>query len=477
MARRFVPVSRKINGLIVVTLVIGIGAISAYFGNRLSSTINEATIETLETNSEILYESIENLMLTGEAESAQTYFNNLATIDRDFEIRIYRANGEPAFVDNRGIAQVNLNLESAGMSLRFPPREEVVENLEPVDNEAFFEAAGLPAVSQTTFERDETGAYIRLFKPLINIPRCVTCHSPNHTVRGVIDIRSDISDSMRNRNLVWATTGGFFLLIVLVLAVVLPSFIRRIIIRPVRRIGEVCGAVTDGDFSQQVELAQQDEVGALGSTVNRMVQGLHERFELQKYVSSATLEQLTGDTAGESVELTLFFSDIRGFTSFTERNEPRTVIALLNEVLNFQTNVIIECGGDIDKYVGDEIVAVFRGPDGPAEAARCAVIIQDELSGSGTSTYGGLQVGVGIHNGRVILGMIGSQQRADFTVIGDNVNTASRYCSAAKPGEIVVSDKVANALGASARLEGPFRVTLKGKSAPQRVYKLQEMST
>lgn len=89
VAKRFVPISRKINGIIVLTLVLGIGAISYYFGNRLSNTINESTVRNLETNSEILYESIENIMLTGEAASAQSYFRDLATVDSDFTIRIY----------------------------------------------------------------------------------------------------------------------------------------------------------------------------------------------------------------------------------------------------------------------------------------------------------------------------------------------------------------------------------------------------
>jgi class 3 adenylate cyclase len=192
---------------------------------------------------------------------------------------------------------------------------------------------------------------------------------------------------------------------------------------------------------------------------------------LGKYVSSATLSNILEDQAGRQVMLTLFFSDVRGFTSFSERHTPAEVVEQLNKLLGLQTEIIVESGGDIDKYVGDEIVAIFTGDEGPRNAARAAIRIQKAIAAS-REQQDPLRVGVGIHCGEVILGMVGSVQRADFTVIGDTVNIASRLCDVAPPGEIVISERLKSRLDRPAETSGPYGVTLKGKARKQRVYKL-----
>ena len=163
------------------------------------------------------------------------------------------------------------------------------------------------------------------------------------------------------------------------------------------------------------------------------------------------------------MQITLLFSDIRGFTSYSENRDPETVVHHLNALLNMQTRIIQECGGDIDKYVGDEIVAFFTDDRGAYCACTAALRIMKAIKEE-PGLYDNLKVGIGINTGEVILGMIGSEKRADYTVIGDNVNTASRLCSAAKPGQILIADSCYRTIGDRVRVEGPFKLRVKGKA-------------
>ena len=171
--------------------------------------------------------------------------------------------------------------------------------------------------------------------------------------------------------------------------------------------------------------------------------------------------------------MTLFFSDVRGFTAYSENKSPEDVVESLNKVLNLQTEIIHRNGGDVDKYVGDEVVALFSGEDQAENACRSAVEIQKELESKSEAMYSGLHVGIGINSGEIILGMIGSERRADFTAIGDHVNFASRLCSIAKPGMAIISYTTYRAAGRAAKVSHPYKVKVKGKQDYQKVYYLE----
>lgn len=470
MGRRFVPITRRVNGILIAVLVLGIGGISFFFGSRLFTTISQATESELDTNTDVIYESIEALMINGEADIAESYFRSLRDTGQGHEVTLYRRNGVRAFQDNQTIAEVN---ERAATTM-FAPRSDVVESPRELSNELFAAATSVPAFPQQFQETVEGRIFVHRYEPLINTPRCVGCHGVDHTIRGVIDVQTEITDDIMRRNTTVITAGGLFVGMVILLSVVLAQFLRRSVIAPVKLVGAVCEGVTGGDFSQRVTVSANNEIGRLGETVNSMVEGLHERFELSKYVSSTTLASLREDPTGRTAEVTLLFSDIRGFTSYSERTPADRVVDSLNRLLNAQTRIIIECGGDIDKYVGDEIVAVFASDQGTDQACTAAVRIQHELA---DGNFDDLQVGIGINRGSVILGRIGSEQRADFTVIGDNVNIASRLCDAAGPGEIIISESVRASIVGEPTLEGPFRVRVKGKEESQRVHKLTDIVT
>ena len=131
--------------------------------------------------------------------------------------------------------------------------------------------------------------------------------------------------------------------------------------------------------------------------------------------------------------------------------------------------------GDVDKYVGDEIVAIFSGADAAMCACTAAVRIQRVVEAGSVEQFDKLRVGVSVNSGDVILGMVGSQERADYTIIGDNVNITSRLCDVARPGQILISEAAYHAVGKAAAADGPFGLAVKGKSEKLRVYVLQRL--
>lgn len=169
---------------------------------------------------------------------------------------------------------------------------------------------------------------------------------------------------------------------------------------------------------------------------------------VERLVSKRAVEAMHGaetDAPPEPrlVDCTLFFSDVRGFTVFSERHAPRRVIDVLNRIIALQVDVLEAAGGDVDKFIGDAVFARFEGQDRAAAAVRAAAEIQRQLRDGALP----LSVGIGIASGAVVAGVIGAADRYDYTVLGDAVNVASRLCSAAGPDETVVDAKTAGMAG------------------------------
>ncbi len=165
-----------------------------------------------------------------------------------------------------------------------------------------------------------------------------------------------------------------------------------------------------------------------------------ESFVSNNTVNAARMADSAGAIESRALTTTLFFSDIRDFTGYSEQNSPETVVEFLNRVMTLQVEVIRRHGGDIDKMIGDAVLARFDSPDGSKQAIRAAGEI---LSVVKQGNYP-RSLGVGIYRGNVISGAIGPEDRRDFTVIGDAVNVSARLCSAALAGEIVVEVELAD---------------------------------
>ena len=468
MNARFRSLTFTVNLFLVLALAAGVGLVMAVFTYSLLSSRDQLTRSNLLQQGNIIYTSLANFMLPGDAPLAVKFVAQVTLASPESSISLYRRDGVPAFSDNATIDRVNSNLKQA----KFTPRTQPVPKEPRPPKPRFNEASTSPPLE--VFFRESSGGktFFRAYRPLINLPKCSVCHGSDHTVRGVIDIRSDVTDVMRIQNFTIAGGTAGFLLVVGLLAFFIGTFLRALVLSPIKSIGSLCSQVTSGSFEGRVEVRGKNEIGDLARTVNQMVGGLRERFELTKYVSRGTIGALTEGQKPRRVQRTLLFTDVRGFTSYTEKHDPERVVAVLNRLLERQSEIIHEWGGDIDKFVGDEVVSVFSGEDAASRACRAARDIV-RLCAMRSEEFDGLSVGAGAASGPIIQGMIGSERRADFTVIGDFVNIASRLCSIAKAGQVIVSHSTKTAAGSEFSFKGPFGAKLKGKAASLRVWVLE----
>ena len=318
--------------------------------------------------------------------------------------------------------------------------------------------------------------------PLHNSKECVRCHGADSELRGAVsvEVSTAIAEMTREssiRRRTWFTAAT--LLGILVFLGILLQFL---IARPVQHIGDVADEIGEGNLGARVARAdpEGDEIARLGVRINEMVVGLRTKMNLEKFVSRGAAQAAAGaglspmERRSERRRVTVLFSDIRGFTAYSEKVAPEVVVDMLNRLLQAQAEIVVEFGGDIDKYVGDELMAVFTGEDAEKRAVQCAVrmiaAVRDARK-EGES----LSVGVGISCGDVVYGAIGHEDRLDFTVIGDVVNTGARLCSAATHDEVVISTAVRDAAGEIDGLEfaAGKPLALKGKREPFPVFKVQ----
>jgi adenylate cyclase len=206
----------------------------------------------------------------------------------------------------------------------------------------------------------------------------------------------------------------------------------------------------------------------------------------QHYLSPAVMEQVLAEPerlrlGGERRELSIFFSDLQGFTSLSEGLEPEALVALLNEYLTEMTDLILAADGTLDKYEGDAILAFWNAPVGQADhaaraaatARRCQQALARRRREWAARCGTELQMRIGIHTGEVIVGNLGSRARFDYTVLGDAANLASRLEGANKFfGTVTMVSEATwrGAGGAPGRELGRLRVV--GRQEPVRVYEL-----
>ncbi len=230
----------------------------------------------------------------------------------------------------------------------------------------------------------------------------------------------------------------------------------------------------------------------LGITIYR---GLTEEREkkmirtaFQSYLHPDLVKELTQNLknlklGGQKVTCTILFSDVRNFTSISEKMDPQTLVDLMNNYFDPISKAIIEQGGYIDKFIGDAVMAIFGAPkkteDHPLQACRAALAmikIVNELEPQFKEKYGikSFRIGVGLNTGEVIVGNMGTKQRLNYTVMGDNVNLASRLESANKDlkTEICMSEATYRKVKDEMKTRYINEIFVKGKEEKIRVYEL-----
>jgi adenylate cyclase len=208
---------------------------------------------------------------------------------------------------------------------------------------------------------------------------------------------------------------------------------------PVRTLVAGMQEVLKGNLAHRLNVEREDEIGFLARSFNDMVGGLEEREKIRDIMDKVVSPEIAYELlqrgvtlGGEEREATVLFADIRGFTTLSEQLPPPELIQLLNAYLSRMSRVIEERKGVIDKYIGDEVMAIFGAPlassDHALRAVMAAVDMLKELQqfNAAEGRNAPLRIGIGIATGSVIAGNVGSPERLNYTVLGDTVNLASR---------------------------------------------------
>ncbi len=256
---------------------------------------------------------------------------------------------------------------------------------------------------------------------------------------------------------------------------------------PLTRMDNYTRTIYEGDYSGELPVISSDELGRLSKSLNDMARGLAERDAIKdtfgKIVDPAVRDHLLRgniNLGGEYYTATVLFTDIRGFTSISEKLPAAQVVDLLNRYFAEVTAAIIDEGGMINKFVGDAVLALFGVPvsteDHAARALRAALKIRErrerlnlEFEREGLPL---LQSGIGIHSGTLVAGNIGSKARMEFTAIGDTVNVASRLESACKSvgKDLLFSEQTRLASGFGDSVSRVAEIKVKGRTESIVIY-------
>jgi adenylate cyclase len=251
---------------------------------------------------------------------------------------------------------------------------------------------------------------------------------------------------------------------------------------PVDSVRRALARVQRGEFDVRVPVYDGTQIGQLQLGFNQMVAGLAERERIRAmfgtYVDPDVAERVLQegtDLAGQLVEVTIMFIDIRDFTPFAERTSADRVVTAINELFEQFVSVIHEHGGRIDKFVGDGLLAVFGAPRRLSDHADRALAAAVAIT-AGLHSSEGLTIGIGLNSGEVVAGNVGGAGRLEFSVIGDPVNVAARVEAATRQtgDAILLAQRTRELL----RAEHPplidrDGIALKGKTETVRLYALQ----
>lgn len=216
----------------------------------------------------------------------------------------------------------------------------------------------------------------------------------------------------------------------------------------------------------------------------RVIKDMFSRYLSQEVVHNLMEKPELVRPGGAKKTATVFFADIRGYTSFSEGKEPEYIIEVLNEYFSEAVEVIIKNRGYIDKFIGDCIMAAWGVPlmseqQDALYAVTCAYEIQQMVAAKDRKFFTGdaskLKIGIGMHSGPLVAGNLGSSRRMDYSIIGDTVNVAARLEGIAEAGEIIITQNTADFVADKFSLKKLKAVSVKGKSEPIPVYKVLKL--
>jgi adenylate cyclase len=295
---------------------------------------------------------------------------------------------------------------------------------------------------------------------------------------GVLALANDQSTTIHRLGISMTVLGGVGIIVGL-LMVVLAA---RATADPVDSVRRALEQVQNGEFDIRVPVYDGTQIGQLQLGFNAMVQGLAEREKIREtfgaYVDPDVAEHILDEgtnLAGEEVEVTVMFVDIRDFTGFAEETPADEVVAAINRLFEQIVPIIHDHGGRVDKFVGDGLLAVFGAPRRQPDHADAALTAALHIADAVGSDEEGLDIGVGLNSGMVVAGNVGGAGRLEFSVIGDPVNVAARVEAATREtGDTILLTERTKELLQGDRdhpsLVERDGVNLKGKTEPVALY-------
>jgi adenylate cyclase len=290
-----------------------------------------------------------------------------------------------------------------------------------------------------------------------------------------------------------ARNEAIFITLSLIFTVFFISYVFSLTLTsPIEKLVYFAKQISKGKFNIQVRknIHVNDEVGDLARAFDGMIAGLQERDKVKslfsKFHGSSIAEDLINKEVafgGKNKEVTVFFSDIRGFTAFSENRTPEEVVDMLNEYFSVMVKIITTHHGVVDKFIGDAIMAVWGAPQSTGRdsenAVRACIEMRKALldlnhrrSARGQPP---IKIGMGLHSGHAISGTIGSQERMEYTVIGDAVNMASRIESSTKAfgADLLISETVYQQVKEDFLVVAAGSAEVKGKAEALNLYKVR----
>ncbi len=299
-----------------------------------------------------------------------------------------------------------------------------------------------------------------------------------------------LSAQFQNQLYMMFATFIFILLLVLLASI----YLGRKMTAPLRSLISATEDIRSGKIDIITD-RRHDELGALIDAINNMSQGLIRKSQVEsmldkiltKNVKDKIMDQLdTVHMAGEHVFATVLFADIVGFTSISEKISPEEVQKLLNEYYSYFNACSRFYFGTVDKYIGDCVMVVFGAPKEDAEhqyhAITCAILMQKlaQQLNKRREKEGlyPIELRIGINSGKMMAGLIGSEDRMEYTVVGDAVNLASRLCNEAEGAQTIIEESLYDTVNPehSLSVESYKMIRVRGKEEPLKIYSVTDIA-
>ena len=335
-----------------------------------------------------------------------------------------------------------------------------------------------------------TGSHWQL-EPFISV-RTVPIHEGDDIIgyASVVFSQSLMDEQFKKQLYIMLATYLFILLIVFLFSL----YMGRKITKPIRSLINAAEGISTGKIDLITE-RRQDELGQLIVALNNMSQGLIRKSQVEammdrvltKNVKDKIMDQLdTVQMGGEHVFATVLFADIVGFTSISEKISPEEVQKLLKEYYSYFNACARFYFGTVDKYIGDCVMIVFGAPkEDPQhqfQAIACAVLMQKlakELN-KRREKQGlfPIELRIGINSGRMVAGLIGSNDRMEYTVVGDSVNLASRLCNEAEGAQTIIEESLFETVNPehAIKVDAYKMIRVRGKEEPVKIYSVDDIA-